>query len=71
MAAFTTTINPYTNPAHQTLTGWGGRRFAQAYARQHGEAKVWLASGKVLRYWLDEGRLRQRTYHNVIVTREP
>lgn len=65
----TTTINPYTDPAHHTLPAWGGKRFAQAYARQHGESKVWLASGKVLRYWMDADRLRQRTYARVIVER--
>ena len=67
---FTTWINPYTNPSHQSLRAWGTRAKAQSYARHHGEAKVWLANGNVLRYWMDAGKLRQRTYRSVVVERE-
>jgi hypothetical protein len=78
-AIFTTTFDAL-NPAHRTLGEW--RRMslypadhvyvrpvttAKRYARVHGEAKVLRADDSVVRYWLDEGKVRQRTYRSVVM----
>ena len=70
MANPLTTIFDASNPHHRTVQQWahpGSRTWqteAKAHARAHGEAKVCRADGSVVRYWLDEGTMRQRTYHN-------
>ena len=74
---FTTTYDA-DNPLHRTMQEWGRSRMyggsgrdvsphttAKRYARSQGEAKVLLANGAVVRYWLEEGKLRQRTYRSV------
>jgi hypothetical protein len=68
MAHCTTTYD-HNNEAHRTLPAWrndapDGNWLAEArrYALAHGEAKVWKADGVVMRFWRDEGRVRQRTY---------
>jgi hypothetical protein len=67
---FMITFDP-ANDAHRDLPhwrSWDGKSAwanAKAYARAHGEALVFQANGHVLRYWDDEGSLRQRTYNRV------
>lgn len=67
-----TTIYDHTNPAHRELKVWrqqstsSWQTTAKRYARAHGEAKVWKVNDTVVRYWLDDGKIRQRTYHKVM-----
>jgi hypothetical protein len=71
---FTTIFEP-ANANHKPFAAWRGRINTRANAlgnakqwcRIFGEAKILRADGSVLRYWMDEGTLRQRTYRNVIV----
>lgn len=68
--------------AHRTVAGWRAlsqtqgtkhgktcswQGTAKAYARTWGESKILLADGRVLRYWREENRIRQRTYAHVIL----
>jgi hypothetical protein len=84
MAMAYTTSFTFGDPSHRTLAAWrdgdltyrGPRcpRYspywaAKWYAHQHGEAKVLRAEDSVVRYWIDEGTLRQRTYRKVIFTK--
>lgn len=47
-----------------TRVSW--RTTAKRYARQHGESLAVLANGHVLRYWVDEGKIRQQTIRQSI-----
>jgi hypothetical protein len=69
-----TTIFDASNPDHRPTAGWRyplaftWEHNAKAHAKAYGEAKVWRADDSVVRYWLDNGKIRQRTYHKVIHT---
>jgi len=74
-----TTFKSVGNPAHRPVSGWRTPLYAteeditprswqsnaRAYARTYGESKVMRADGSVVRYWRDEGKVRQRTYRVV------
>ena len=68
-----TTIFDRQNPHHRTVAEWdntGSRRWkteARDHARAHGEAKLMRADGSVIRYWLEEGKIRQRVYKKVVL----
>lgn len=67
-----TTIFDHTNPAHRDLQFWraegphGWQTNARHYAALFGEAVVWKADDRVVRFWNDCGTVRQRTYRRVL-----
>lgn len=72
-----TTIFDHADPGHLALPVWrnfepDGKWLKQArwYARTFGEAKVWKADGSVVRFWREDGKIRQRTYRNIIHTNQ-
>lgn len=79
-APLLTTTYDALNPLHRTMQEWRRSRMyqegmrdvspqttAKHYARVHGEAKVLRADGSVVRYWLEAGKIRQRTYRSVVL----
>ena len=69
-----TTIFDHANPGHLEVKHWRSHGphcwevYARQYARQYGEAKAWKADDSVVRFWNDDGTIRQRTYHKVVHT---
>lgn len=84
MNACTTWYTPG-DPAHRTVSEWRAatvvrrgsgvvavgrwQTAARRYARVHGESKALRADGRVVRFWLEGGVVRQRTYHKVVMAR--
>jgi hypothetical protein len=76
MTHFTTTFDP-TNPAHRLVSGWSRdgkfswQHTARAYAQVTGEAKALRADGSVMRFFREDGIVRQRTYRQVLIAYVP
>jgi hypothetical protein len=55
----------FTSPNTRTVTEWRGLQGARAWAREVGVAMALRANGSGILFYMDAGKLRQRTFADV------
>ncbi len=50
------------SPHNKTLRDWRGPSGAKQHAREHGVAGAWRANDSFVLFYMDAGKLRQKTW---------